>query len=146
MRRFALLFVLAAGVAVAAEKKEEKKSDGVDGTWVIVSIEVGGMKVPEEELKKQGAKLTLSGEKWTLTMGDQVSSGTNKVDLTKKPMEMDITTTEGPEKGKTIKAIGEHKGDRMRACYDVSGKTRPKEFSTKDNPSYVLIEYKREKK
>jgi len=145
MRRFALLFVLAAGVAVAAEKKEEKKPVDSDGTWVIVSMEIGGMKVPAEDIKKQGAKLTLTGEKWTLKMGDEVSSGTNKVDMTKKPMEMDITTTEGANKGTTIKAIGELKGDTMRACYDISGKSRPKEFSTKDQATFVMIEYKREK-
>ncbi len=34
----------------------------------------------------------------------------------------------------------------MKACYDVSDKERPKEFATKDKPTYMLIEYKREKK
>ena len=43
-------------------------------------------------------------------------------------------------------AIVERTGDTMKACYDISGKERPKEFSTKDKPTFVLIEYNREKK
>jgi uncharacterized protein (TIGR03067 family) len=147
MRRFAFLFVLAAGVAVAAEEKKEKKPDTTDGTWTIVSMEIGGMKTPEELIKKQAAVLTLTGDKWTMKMADGFNSaGTCKADLTKKPHELDITTTEGPDKGKTIKAVAEMKGDIMKVCYDVSGTDRPKEFSTKDKPTYLLIEYKREKK
>jgi uncharacterized protein (TIGR03067 family) len=146
MRRFALLFVLAAGVAVAAEEKKEKKPDPTDGTWTIVSVETAGMKAPEEAIKKQAAKLTMTGDKWTLKMGDQLSSGTCKSDLTKTPHELDITTTEGEGKGKTIKAIAEMKGDTMKVCYDISGTDRPKEFNTAGKATYVLIEYKREKK
>ncbi len=146
MRRFAFLFVLTAGVAVAAEEKKEKKPDPTDGTWTIVSMEVNGIKAPEEAIKKQAAALTLTGDKWTLKMGDMLSSGTCKYDLTKKPHELDITTTEGEGKGKTIKAIAEMKGDIMKVCYDISGTDRPKEFSTKDKATFVLIEYKREKK
>jgi uncharacterized protein (TIGR03067 family) len=146
MRQFALLFVLAAGVAVAAEEKKEAKKSDFDGTWVVVGVEAGGMKVPEEELKKTPGKLTLAGDKWTLKMGAEMMSGTSKVDTSKKPMEIDSTATEGLDKGKTIMGIVEVKGDTMRACFDQSGKARPKEFSTKDQPTYLLIEYKREKK
>src|SRR4051794_40819519 len=35
---------------------------------------------------------------------------------------MDITGTSGPNKGKTILAIYEQKGDTLRICYDLSGK------------------------
>jgi uncharacterized protein (TIGR03067 family) len=145
MRLSALLIVLAAGSLVAADEKKEKKPDTTDGTWTIVSMEIAGMKTPDELIKKQAAKLTLTGDKWTLKIGDDVSSGTCKSDLTKKPAELDITTTEGIDKGKSFKAIVELKGDTMKVCYDVSGSGRPKEFSTKDTP-YLMIEYKREKK
>jgi uncharacterized protein (TIGR03067 family) len=146
MRQFALLFVLAAGVAVAAEEKKEEKKSDFEGTWVVVGVDAGGMKIPEEDLKKTPGKLTLTADKWTLKIGDMVMSGTSKVDTSKKPMEIDSTTTEGPDKGKTIMGIVEVKGDTMRACFDQTGKGRPKEFSTKDQPAYVVIEYKREKK
>jgi uncharacterized protein (TIGR03067 family) len=144
MRRLpALLIALIAGVAISAEQKEDHSADG---TWVIAAMEVGGMKVPEESLKKQSARLTLDGEKWTLKMEDGAGAGTSRVDATKHPTEMDITTSEGANKGSVIKAIVERTGETMKVCFDNSGKQRPKEFSTKDKPTYVLIEYKREKK
>jgi uncharacterized protein (TIGR03067 family) len=147
MRQFALVLVLTAGVAVAAEeKKEEKKADSHDGTWMVVSMEFGGMKIPDEELKKMPVTVTMKGDKWTVKIGSEVSSGTSKVDLTKKPAEIDTTETEGPNKGTMMKGIMEMKGDTMRVCFDPTGKTRPKEFSTKDNPGFILLEYKREKK
>ena len=53
MRRLpVLLIALIAGVAIGADRK---KIHSADGTWVIAAMEVGGMKVPEESLKKQNA-------------------------------------------------------------------------------------------
>ena len=144
MRRLpALLIVLLAGVAIGAEQKEDHSADG---TWVISAMEMGGTRIPEEALKKQNARLTLDGEKWTLKMGDEAGAGTSSVDATKHPREMDITTTEGANKGSVIKAIVERTGETMKVCFDNSGKERPKEFSTKDKPTFILIEYSREKK
>jgi uncharacterized protein (TIGR03067 family) len=145
MRQLPVLLVVAlvAAVAIGAEPKE---NHGADGTWVIAAMEMGGTKIPAEALKKEGAKLTLDGEKWTLKMGDEAGAGTSKVDATKHPTEMDITTTEGPHKGSVIKAIVERTSDTMKVCFDNSGNERPKEFSTKDKPTYILIEYSREKK
>jgi uncharacterized protein (TIGR03067 family) len=146
MRQFALLFVLAAGVAAAAaEEKKEKKSEA-DGTWIVTGVEVGGMKIPEDDLKKTPSKITITGGKWALTIGDMAIKGTSKVDASKKPMEIDTVAENGPDKGKTVMGIVEIKGDTMRACFDKSGKGRPKEFSTKGQPTYALIKYKREKK
>ncbi len=141
MRRCAFLCVLAAGVAIAAEKKEEKKPESTDGTWVVVSVEVGGAKLPDTP-----GTVTIKGDKWTAKIGDEISAGTTKVDLTKKPAEIDLTFTDGGPKGVTMKGIMEIKGDTMRACYDGTGNERPKEFSTKDKPTYMIIEYKRAKK
>lgn len=90
--------------------------------------------------------MTLDGEKWTLKVGNDAGAGTSKVNAAKNPREMDITTTEGANKGSVIKAIVERTGDTMKVCFDNSGKERPKDFSTKDKPTYILIEYQREKK
>ena len=36
---------------------------------------------------------------------------------------MDITGTNGPNKGKTFLVIYELKGDELRVCYDLSGES-----------------------
>ena len=59
---------------------------------------------------------------------------------------MDITGTDGPNKGETILAIYERDGDALRVCYDLSGKSRPTEFKTKAGTQLFLVTYKREKR
>jgi len=134
MRQWAMLVVLATGLAVAADEKKDEKAGKENGTWSVVSVEVGGEK-KGGELK---ATLTIKDNAWTLKIGDMVTKGTSKVDLTKTPAELDVTETEGPNKGRILTAIVEIKGDTMRACYNLTGKERPKEFSTKDKPGYAL--------
>ena len=49
------------------------------------------------------------------------------------------------EKGKTILAIYEFKGDTLRICYDLAGKNRPTEFAaTKENGCFLVV-YQRAK-
>jgi uncharacterized protein (TIGR03067 family) len=83
--------------------------------------------------------------KYTVTVGDQKDEGTVKLDPAKTPREMDITGTDGPNKGMTFLAIYEIKDDTLRVCYDLSGKARPKEFKTQADSQLFLVEYKREK-
>jgi hypothetical protein len=42
-------------------------------------------------------------------------------------------------------AIYELDGDQLKICYDLTGKSRPKEFSTKDAKQLFLVNYKRAK-
>jgi len=101
----ALLAMLAVAFLLAAE---EKKPDDVkaklNGVWNYVSIEVGGKKDPEDEVA--GRTVTFDGD--TLTdeiMGEKGATLTYKIDASKKPAEMDVTHTDGPNKGTTTKYI-----------------------------------------
>jgi uncharacterized protein (TIGR03067 family) len=67
------------------------------------------------------------------------------VDVAKKPKTIDITFTEGPEKGKTIVGIYELEGDTYKVCINVNGKERPKEFAAKAGSGHGLEVLKREK-
>ena len=151
MRRLVLAVCVVGGliaVAVSGNGGEKKvKNKGPDGTWVVVGMEQNGMKLPAEVIEKLNMKLTIKGENYTVSMADKVADkGTSKVDLKKKPNTVDIKAEEGPNKGKTILAILEIDGDSMKACYDMEGKGRPTEFSTKEGSSHVLILYKRDAK
>ena len=84
--------------------------------------------------------------KYTVTVGTKSDKGTVKLDPSKQPMAaLDITGTEGPNKGKTILAIYEKTGDTVKVCYDLSGKARPTEFKTMKGTQLFLIAYHREK-
>ncbi len=58
---------------------------------------------------------------------------------------MDVHGTEGPNKGKTYPAIVQLSGDRMKICYDLSGKARPTRFESKPKTLLFLAGYKRVK-
>ena len=67
-----------------------------------------------------------------------------KVDSSKSPPEMDIVGSKGPNQGKKIPAIYELNGTTLKICYDLSGKSRPKEFKTTPDSQLFLVEYKRQ--
>src|SRR5262249_49743687 len=83
-----------------------------DGTWEFVSIEVEGNAVPNDELQKSGY-LVIKDGKFTFKDGD-VQAGTFKVLPKFKPKQVDVTFTEGPEKGKTYLGIYELEGDTYK--------------------------------
>src|SRR5262249_47235108 len=86
----------------------------------------------------KNSKLVLMGGKWTFTQGTAESKGTFKVDLTQKPKTIDITFTEGPEKGKTVLGIYELEGDTYKLCLSLKDKDRPKEFVSKAGSGHIL--------
>jgi uncharacterized protein (TIGR03067 family) len=90
-------------------------------------------------------KLVVKGDRYTVTVGKKVDKGTVKLKPSAKPKEMDITGTDGPNKGKTIRAIYERDGDMLRVCYDLGGKKRPTEFKTRRGTQLFLVTYKRRK-
>ncbi|HEV3236609.1 MAG TPA: TIGR03067 domain-containing protein [Gemmataceae bacterium] len=128
-------------LSLGADAKEDAKA--INGTWLPSAAELGGEKFPDEVRKTM--KLVMDDGKYTVTVGTNPDKGTVKLDPSKKPKEMDIAGTEGPNKGKTIPAIYELTDDTLRICYDLSGKARPSEFMTAKDTKLFLVTYKREK-
>ncbi len=113
--------------------------DSLDGIWLAKTAELGGKPFPDEV--RESIKLEIKGDRYTVTVGGQPDKGTCKLDPSAKPQAIDITGTEGPNKGKTILAIYERKGDTLKVCYDLTGKARPAEFKTDEGTALFLIEY-----
>ena len=141
---FRLLVVLAAVLSFspAARSGDAKDGDTVQGAWLPAEAELAGKPFPDAIRK---IKLVLKDDKYTVTVGEQVDQGTIKLNRTAQPKEMDITGAEGPNKGKTILAIYERDGDMLRICYDLSGKSRPTEFKTREGTQLFLVTYRRQK-
>jgi uncharacterized protein (TIGR03067 family) len=121
----------------------DAKDDALQGTWQPSSAELAGKPFPDDVRKT--IKLVVKGDKYTVTVGKLVDEGTVKLNPSAKPKAMDITGTEGPNKGKTMLAIYERNGDTLRVCYDLSGKKRPTEFKTEAGTQLFLVEYQRQK-
>ena len=142
--RMGMILVIGSVLAADGNKDDTKKEiDRFQGTWKFESLEIEGKKAPEEAFK--GSRLVIKGDQFTYTEGNGTYKGNFKVDVTQKPKTIDITFTDGPEKGKTIVGIYELEGDTYKVCLSVNDKDRPKEFASKAGSGHVLEVLKREK-
>jgi uncharacterized protein (TIGR03067 family) len=132
--------LIAADANDDAARKELKK---MQGTWVMVSGEDGGERLPEGTVKN--GRLTIAGDRHTVHVGEVTIVGTHKVDPGKEPKEIDTTDTEGPFKGKTTLGIYKLDGDQFTVCFAPPDKDRPKEFTTKSGTGVLLHVWKRQK-
>jgi uncharacterized protein (TIGR03067 family) len=136
-----LMPVLFITLLLGADKKDATRKDQeqLQGTWRYVSFEANGEKMPADQLKRM--TVTYEGDKWTVKDGDTVVvSGTQILDPSKNPAQMDSVIAEGEGKGTTMLGIYELKGDTMKVCFDPSGKERPNDFKPKDGQFGGVIE------
>ncbi len=147
--RTALWLILALGVPLAADAKEEaamKELQKMEGTWLVTLLELNGEKATEEQNQRPQIKLLVKGDKYTVYHGEErVVEGTLKLDPTKKPKTMDIIADDGPNKGLAMQGIYELEGDTMKVCFAQLRQERPSEFRTKAGTNQMLFGYKRVK-
>ena len=126
-RTLAMLAVLAAGVAVADDKKPDAPS--LEGTWKIVSGVKDGDKIPADKL---GEDFVVTKTEMTLKTPDATFKFDYKIDAKTTPVALDMTMTE-PEgfKGTKAKGIVEVTGKTAKLCYHAMGGDRPKGFESK---------------
>jgi uncharacterized protein (TIGR03067 family) len=142
------LLILAVGFlgASPAPADDPAKNDKAKfaGTWSLVSVEINKQTLIMDPLKD--AKLVVKGDKYSFTLGKVHLEMTHKVDASKKPRTLDLTITEGANKGKTLHAIYKLKGDILTICrHTEPGQARPTEFATKPDSGLMLIVWKRNK-
>lgn len=75
-----------------------------------------------------------------------IQVGTQKLDPSKSPKTIDMTLTEGPNKGAVMLGIYEIDGDTLKACFDPQGKKRPTEFKSAPGSAHFLNIHKRIRK
>lgn len=141
LRTLPVLVLLVCPPAVWAA--DPKDNDSIQGKWVPSAAELGGKMFPED--LRKGMTLVVKDGGYTVGVEKGTDQGTVKLNPKAKPKEMDVTGTDGPNKGKTFLAIYERDGDTLRICYDLSGKSRPTEFKSTDGTQLFLVTYKLEK-
>jgi RNA polymerase sigma factor (sigma-70 family) len=126
---------LAAPTSVVAAGEEKPRSDKerIQGTWIPVSVEQNGEKLPKE--KFEDGKMVLTEDKLTLQVLEQglAREGTYTIDPDKKPKEIDMTFG-----GATMMGLYELKGTTLKVV--VMERGRPRDF---DSAGATLILFKR---
>jgi uncharacterized protein (TIGR03067 family) len=145
IRAVVLVAVILLGAADDPKGKDvNKEMKKLEGTWAAKLFEHDEKPIQEDQVKDW--KVVITGDKYTLTIGNFTEEGTWRIDASKKPSWVDVAPTEGPGKGQKRLGIYEVKGDIAKVCFVEIGKEeRPKEFATKAGESQYLWEFKREK-
>ncbi len=118
-------------------KSSDEDRKMIQGTWVILEAQLGGQKLPDEIVK--GTNLILSEGTYQY-LNDR---GEYKLFPTEETKAMDIVGREGPNQGKNILAIYELDGNKLKICYDLTGKRRPTKFATEAGTQQLLVNYQR---
>ena len=140
-------FAASGGSGTLADEKAdlEKEVRKFQGAWTFESSETGGKKLPISALN--GLILIFEGHKHTVKKGDElIQVGTQKLDPSKSPKAIDVTMTEGPNKGAVMLGIYEIDGDTLKVCFDPQGKKRPTEFKSAPGSENFVNVHKRVKK
>jgi uncharacterized protein (TIGR03067 family) len=119
-------------------------SESLEGTWSLVSVEINAQPLSMDKLKD--SRLVVKGVSYSFRLGDARLAMTYKLDPGKSPKTLDLTLTEGPDKGKTYHAIYRLEGDTLTICRSVEpDKERPTEFATMPGSGLMLVVWKRDK-
>jgi uncharacterized protein (TIGR03067 family) len=149
---FRALLVFACGILLSSTTLGQKPDDASSaelkalvGKYRIEKVLLGGQDITEH-LKEMKFEIK-DGGKYTAQVGELVDDATFTVDPAKKPKEMDVKPTGGPQKGKLVKVIYKLDGDTLTMCYDHDKpENRQSKFESKEETTVLLINYKREKK
>jgi RNA polymerase sigma factor (sigma-70 family) len=120
----------------AAQKQPENKDkDALQGEWKVVTVQMVGKPNADEEARINGKPFVFKGDK-LITRAES----DYRLDPSKKPKEIDIVPTEGPdgEKGKTFRGIYELKGNDLKISFNGPNQARPKTFDEDGTMAFVL--------
>jgi uncharacterized protein (TIGR03067 family) len=143
MKLRSILLVVAAGLLIGADAKEDlkKEQDRLKGTWSVLAIEVPkGEKGPSDKELKEMKVIFADTDKVIMKFGeDEDKPAVYKLDPSQKPKEIDIMP--GP---RTLKGIYTLDGDTLKICLTEKG-DRPKEFKVDADRKAALMTLKRDK-
>ena len=153
MKRMFLLALGATLLLAAAPRGEQARqprtdADRLQGTWQLATVEVNQKPIPMASLKEGDTpvvgRLVIKGESYSFRLGKTRLELTFKLRPGGKPKAIDLTVTEGPEKGKTYYGIYRLRGDTYTICRPVEpGKDRPTAFTTTPDSGLMMVVWKR---
>lgn len=138
MKPALLLLLLIFGAGCATTKKTAAATGKLNGTWIPIKQEFGGMPLPKASFENQ--RLTISDSNYTF-IAESIDKGIVKYDDGK----MDIYGKEGVNIGKHFTAIYKIEEGELSVCYNLNGNSYPETFDTKGKPMYFLSVSRKEK-
>lgn len=126
----------------SANNGENADREKIVGNWTVLSGQEDGKPLPAEKVK--GSRVVITKDSITVhEENNQKQVMSYKLDPSTTPTQIDLTPTEGSEKGKTSHGIYALEGDNLKICFALPGQQRPKEFTTKEGSKAMMFVMKR---
>ncbi len=121
----AVLILLCAFAAIAADDAKKSDADAFKGEWKALSLKQKGQTLPAEVAKTMTFKF--DGEKYVQTAGPLSEEGNYTLDPTKTPNTIDLDIKTGMDQGKKQLGIYKIEDGKLTVIVAVAGsKDRPK--------------------
>ena len=138
MRLIIFTFLLTLGFSCSNTKNAPMKSRKLNGAWIPVKQEIGGVMLPNAAFKNQ--RLIINDSAYTV-----IAESADKAVVRYEADKMDIYGKEGVNSGKHFKAIYKFEKNQLIICYNLAGDNYPETFETKGKPTYFLSVFKKER-
>lgn len=132
MRKLIALF-LVISILNCSGKKETSE---LNGKWIPVEQEIGGMQLPESAFTDQ--YLLIEDDRYTV-QSENLDKGTVTIDGNR----IEIYGQDGPNAGKTFKAIYKLEKEKLTICYNLNGDSYPEKFSTEGQAMFFMATFKK---
>ena len=131
--------------AAEASKDDAKNDVGpIQGGWRMVLAFINGEELPADQAKS--GELIIEDDQYRAKLGANATTSTIKIDSSKTPKEIDLTFTDGDQKGKTVKGIFKMVGDDLTICRGLTEmEARPADFAAPVDSGLLLVIWKRSK-
>ena len=134
MRLKVFIFFVLLGLGCNSPKHIEASSRVLDGEWVPVRQELGGVVIASTVFRAQ--KLIIADSTYTF-FAESIDKGIAKY----KDGKMDIYGRQGVNAGKHFAALYKLENGHLTICYNLSGGSYPESFETKGKRMFFLSEF-----
>jgi uncharacterized protein (TIGR03067 family) len=116
----------------------------LQGRWTIASITVNGRALEDAQII--GSRFVVDGERYKVTIGEQVIDATFKLDPDRTERSIDITYRDEAAESRTFKGIYKLEGETLTICRPTRPEgERPTEFAASVDSGRIVLALKREK-
>jgi uncharacterized protein (TIGR03067 family) len=149
MKILATIALIASAVAGTVARADDTKD--LQGEWQAVEAQINGKKVTKDDDDAKNMRLIIKDNDLTIPSpkGDgKDRKKTFKLDASKSPKQIDITSLDGAEKDQTAACIYKLEKDRLTLCIPYFAKdptVRPTEFKAGADDGIMLMTLERVK-
>lgn len=141
MKQFAVASAVMIAAFAGVVTAQDKLLKELEGTYKVTALEKGGKAADKQ--KAESLKIVIKGDDLVISVEGEEKKAKIKVDGTKTPATIDITPSDGPEKGKTFPGIVKLDKGEVTIAFTEKG-DRPKDF--KSEGETLLLKMKKDEK